>query len=101
MGTMISCATLSRKLMDRVHWRTDGLVLSETFFETFARVAALETDAETERTSEIANTGAIHARGSMCFYFTANKAIYAVDNRNLISAKLPWKPEPLWAEYRR
>src|ERR1700733_5481209 len=66
---MMSCATLSRKLMDRVHCRTDGLmVLSDTFFETLACVAAVET----EMKNGMQSTKAIHARRSICFYFTAN-----------------------------
>src|ERR1700722_5069794 len=69
MGTMMSCATLSRRLMDRVHCRTDGLtVLSLTFFETLACVAALKAEIE----KGMQRTKAIHMRGSICFYFTAN-----------------------------
>src|SRR5580658_2666400 len=65
---MMSCATLSRKLMDFVHCLTDGLVLSVTFFEGLALVAALET----EREKEMQRRSAVDARSSICLYFTAN-----------------------------
>src|ERR1700691_5355553 len=66
----MSCATLSRKLMDRVHCRTEGLAVSGTFFETLACVAALESEME----NGMQSTKAMHARSSMCFYFTANES---------------------------
>src|ERR1700722_7746766 len=74
MGTMMSCATLSRKLMDRVHCRTDGLmvVLSGAFFETLACVAPLET--------EMQSTIAINARSGIYFYFTANGLFWILNS---------------------
>jgi hypothetical protein len=49
--------------MERVHCRTDGLmVLSD--FDALARVAPLET--------EMKSTNAINPRSGICFYFTAN-----------------------------
>jgi hypothetical protein len=41
MGMMINCATLSRRLMDRIHWRTEaGVVLSTGFLGRVAAIAS-------------------------------------------------------------
>jgi uncharacterized protein (TIGR03435 family) len=45
------------------------MVLSEVFFDVLACVAALETDIE----NGMQSTRAIHARSSICFYFTARR----------------------------
>src|ERR1700677_3721857 len=71
MGTIMSCATLSCKVIECDHCRAGPLVLSEVFFAALAGVAALKT----ERGSGIASSRAIHARSSICFYFTARGAV--------------------------
>ncbi len=58
MGMMINCATLSRRLMDRIHCRTDaGAVLSVVRLEALGRVAALA--------SGMHNPRAMQARSSV------------------------------------